>query len=269
MPFVPELDLSGAATATLAARVEEQQRAYGAIRYGSVFRVGAARVVLNPDAPLATANFAGTVVGSPAAAEVTLAQLPAVWAEAEVAPVILLDSPSCLPELGAIAEEEGYEAVEESAVMVLADRDALVAGEPGIRTREAVERDDPATLADVLGDAVGYPMTVERALVPVLGQRLDDPRVEVVVADEQREPVGVAFAFVQGEYGYVTDVAVRPESRGHGLGRALGSAAVARCVARGARVVWLAAEAGGAVERFWGNLGFAIAYPAVTYQWRE
>ena len=264
-----DIDLSGHAVATLAARVEEQQRAFGAIRYGSVFRVGAAKVVLNPDAPLATANFAGTVTGSLMAAEATLATLPEVWAEAERAPVILLDSPSCIPELGAIAEEEGYEAVEETSVMLLADRAALVVGEPGIVTRAAVERDDPVLLADVLGDAFGYDLPLERALAPVLGQRLDDPRVEVVVAEEQREPVGVAFAFVQGDIAYVTDLGVRPESRHRGLGRALGSAAVARCLSRGARIVWLAAESGGAVETFWSSLGFATAYTALTYQWRD
>ncbi len=264
-----ELDLSDAAVATLAARVEEQQRAFGAIRYGSVFRVGAARVVLNPDAPLATANFAGTVTGSPMAAEATLARLPDVWAEAERAPVILLDSPSCLPELPVVAEEAGYEAVEETSVMLLADPAALVADEPGILTRPAADRDEPAVLAAVLADAFGYPRRVERALGEVLGHRLDDPRVEAVVADEGGEPVGAAFAFVQGDLAYVTDIGVRPDSRGRRLGRALGSAAAARCLARGARVVWLAAETGGAVERFWSGLGFATAYTAVTYQWRE
>ena len=264
-----DLDLSDAAVATLAARVEEQQRAFGAIRYGSVFRVGAARVVLNPDAPLATANFAGTVTGSPAAAEVTLARLPSVWAEAEVAPVILLDSPSCMPELPVIAEESGYEAVEETSVMVLADRRALVEDEPGILTRPAADRDAPAVLAEVLAEAFGYAAGTERALADVIGHRLDDPRVEALVADERGEPVGAAFAFVQGDMGYVTDTGVRPERAGAGYGRALGSAAAARCLARGARVVWLAAETGGRVERFWSGLGFAPAYTAVTYQWRE
>lgn len=266
---MPDLDLSDAATAALAARVEEQQRAFGAIRYGSVFRLGAARVVLNPDAPFATANFAGTLTGSPAAAEATLLRLPAVWAEAERSPVILLDSPSCLPELPAVAEECGYEAVEESAVMVLADRAALLDDEPGILTRVTTERDTPAVLAEVLGDAFGYAPGVERALADVLGQRLDDPRVEAVVADGGGEVAGAAFAFVQGELAYVTDTGVRPEHHHHSLGRALGSAVVARCLARGARLVWLAAEAGGAVERFWSGLGFATAYTAVTYQWRE
>lgn len=266
---MPDLDLSGAAVATLAARVEEQQRAFGAIRYGSVFRVGAARVVLNPDAPFATANFAGTLTGSPAVAEATLATLPRVWAEAGLAPVILLDSPSCLPELSVVAEESGYEAVEESAVMVLADRTALVENEPGILTRPVADRDRPEVLAGVLADAFGYAPGVERSFAEVLGQRLDDPRVEAVVADDGGEVAGVAFAFVQGDLAYVTDTGVRPEARGQRLGRALGSAVAARCVQRGARVVWLAAEAGGAVERFWSGLGFAAAYTAVTYQWRE
>ena len=266
---MPDLDLSDAAVATLAARVEEQQRAFGAIRYGSVFRVGAARVVLNPDAPFATANFAGTLTGSPAAAEVTLARLPALWAEAGRSPVILLASPSCLPELPVVAEENGYEAVEESAVMLLADRAALVDGEPGILTRPVSERDTPELLAGVLADAFGYDLAHERSLAAVLGQRLDDPRVEAVVADAGGEPAGVAFAFVQGDLAYVTDTGVRPELRGHRLGRALGSAVAARCLQRGARLVWLAAEAGGAVERFWSGIGFGTAYTAITYQWRE
>lgn len=265
---MPDLDLSPAATAVLAARVEEQQRAFGAIRYGSVFRVGAARVVLNPDAPFATANFAGTLTGSPIAAEATLAKLPDVWAEAERAPVILLDSPSCLPELGAIAEELEYEAVEESAVMVLADRTALVEYEPGALTRPAREGDD-GPIANVLADAFGHSDAVERRLAEVVGHRLDDPRVEAVVADVDGEAVGAAFAFVHGDLGLVTDVGVRPERRNHSLGRALGSAAAATCLARGARVVWLAAEAGGHVEAFWSHLGFATAYTSVTYQWRE
>jgi GNAT superfamily N-acetyltransferase len=269
MHGVPDLDLSAAATATLAARVEEQQRAFGAIRYGSVFRVGAARVVLNPDAPLATANFAGTVTGSPAAAEATLAQFPAVWAEAGLAPVILLDSPSCLPELAVVAEEDGYEAVEESAVMLLADRAALVDDEPGILTRPVADHDSPRALAAVLADAYGYATGVERALADVIGQRLDDPRVEAVVAEHDGEVVGVATAFVQADLAYVTDTGVHTDARGHRYGRALGSAVAARCLSRGARLVWLAAEAGGQVERFWSGLGFATAYPVVTYQWRD
>ncbi|HEX8002796.1 MAG TPA: GNAT family N-acetyltransferase [Mycobacteriales bacterium] len=265
---MPELDLSAAAVAVLAARVEEQQRAFGAIRYGSVFRVGAARVVLNPDAPFAAANFAGTVSGSPMAAEATLATLPEVWAEAERSPVILLDSPSCLPELGAIAEEAGYEAVEESAVMVLAGPRALAEHEPGSLTRPARDGED-AAIAGVLADAYGHSAAVERRLAEVVGQRLDDPRVEAVVAEADGEAAGVAFAFVQGDLALVTDVGVRPERRNHALGRALGSAAAAVARARGARVVWLAAEAGGHVEAFWSRLGFATAYTSVTYQWRE
>ncbi|HVF05617.1 MAG TPA: GNAT family N-acetyltransferase [Frankiaceae bacterium] len=232
---MPDLDLSDAAVATLAARVEEQQRAFGAIRYGSVFRVGAGRVVLNPDAPFATANFAGTVTGSPDAAEATLARLPSIWAEVELSPVILLDSPSCLPELPVVAEENGYEAVEESAVMLLADPAALVEAEPGIRTRVVTERDTPELLADVLADAFGYPPGVERSLAAVLGQRLDDPRVEAIVADDGGAVAGAAFAFVRGDLAYVTDTGVRPEARGHRLGRALGSAVAARCLQRGAR----------------------------------
>ena len=251
----------------LARAFERQQRAYAAIRYGSVFRLGAASVVLNPDAPLAAANFAAGFDGSPALVELTLERLPEVFAEADVRPAILLDSPSSLPELGALAEETGWDAVEESAVMVLDDPARLLEGEPGRIATPVAERHEPA-IAEVLADAFDYPDGVAAALGPLVGQRLDDQRTEAVGAAEDGELVAAAMAFVDGPLGLVSDLGVRQEHRGRSFGRAVASAAVARCLARGAATVWLVVEAGGTAERFWARLGFEPAYGVVTYRFR-
>lgn len=251
----------------LARAFEDQQRTYAAIRYGSVFRLGGARVVLNPDAPLATANFAAGLDCSPALAELTLQRLPEVFDEAGVRPAILLDSPSSLPELGLLAEETGWDAVEESSVMVLTRPALLLEGEPGRIAVPVAERYE-ADVASVLADGFEYAEHVERALGTVVGLRLDDPRTIAMGAVVDGELVAVAMAFADGRLGYVSDVAVRPEHRRRSLGRAVASAAAAACLARGASTVWLAVEAGGRAERFWTGLGFEAAYGAVTYRFR-
>ena len=251
----------------LARRLEDHQRAYAAIRYGSVFRVGLARVVINPDSPLAASNFAATLTGSPDAADVTLQELPYVWAEHGIAPVILLDSPSSLPELGVLAEELDYEAAEELAVMVLAHPQCLVEGEPG---RLVVPMGSTAELeiASVLADAFDYTEHVEAQLPDLIGQRLDDPRVVAMGAFRDGDLAGVAMGFVEGDVGLIAELGVRSDARGHGIGRAVASAAATECITRGARLVWLSTEAGGLVERFWQGLGFVEAYDAITYQRR-
>jgi GNAT superfamily N-acetyltransferase len=261
---VAELDLDAHRQALLAELVEETARALGRIRYGSVFGVGTARVVLNPDSPLATANFAGTVRGSPGRAAETLELLPPVWREAGRGTVVLLDSPSCVPELGVIAEESGYEAAEEGAVLVLAEPAALVDGEPG-RTVRPLTEDEEHLVAGIVADATGYSGEVERMLRDTFGQRLDDPRVTAWGTVEGGALAGVALGFVDVGVGMVTEVAVRPERRGRGVGRALVSAVAADCLRRGATVVCAAVEAGGTTERFWHHLGFATAYTTVTY----
>lgn len=259
-----ELDLDPRRQAMLAELVEDATRAVGRIRYGSVFRVGVAQVVLNPDSPLATANFAGTVQGSPGLAEEALHLLPTVWTEAGRKTVVLLQSPSCVPELGVIAEEFDYEAAEENAVMVLRQPEQLVEGEPGRTVRPLTEAQE-IEVAGLLADAMGYSEDVEIALRDGLDQRLDDPRVTAWGVADGGELAGVALAFVDLGVGLVTEVGVRAERRGHGIGRALASAAAADCLNRGAHVVCLSAEAGGATERFWTHLGFATAYETVTY----
>ncbi|GAC1331189.1 MAG: hypothetical protein NVSMB13_19450 [Mycobacteriales bacterium] len=262
------LDLTGARRASFAALVEDAQRTLGRIRYGSVFAVGTATVVLNPDSPLPSANFAGTVTGSPASAQATLEALPMVWAEDDRSSVVLLDSPSCLPELSLLAEETGYEAAEEIAVLVLTDPAALVAGEPGRVARPVAEADE-WQIAGVVAEAFGWSEGVAQRHGVVLGHRLDDPRFLAVgagAAGGYDEPLAaVATAFVDAGLGMVSEVAVLPDARGSRLGRAVASAAAASCLARGARVVCLSAEAGGTVERFWTGLGFETAYEAVAY----
>ena len=264
MGQVADLDLDARRQALLAELVEDAVRALARIRYGSVFAVGTAHVVLNPDSPLPSANFAGTVRGSPGKAAATLRMLPSVWAEAGRDAVTLLDSPSCVPELGAIAEEAGYEAAEEGAVLVLAEPAALVEGEPG-RTVRPLTEDQERAVAGLVADAGGYSGAVELALRDVYGQRLDDPRVSAWGTVEDGEVVGVALGFVDVGVGLVTDVAVRADRRGRGAGRALVSAAAADCLRRGATVVCATVEAGGAAEAFWHHLGFATACPTVTY----
>jgi GNAT superfamily N-acetyltransferase len=261
------LDLSVARQGALAAVLEEQQRRFAAIRYGSRLRVGIARAVLNPDAPLAMCNFAATLQGSPEAAAVTLAELPAVWDEAGLHQVFVLDSPSSLPELGIVAEECEYDAVEESSVLVLTDPRQLMDGEPGVLARPLTEQQEN-DLTGVLSDAFGYSKQVEQRLAQLYGQRLDDPRVLAMGAERDGQLVGVATAFVESRLGLVADVGVLPEHRGHRFGRALASAVTAECLRRGAEVIWLVAEAGGRVETFWTRLGFEPAYDAVTYQLR-
>lgn len=259
------LDLSTSRQAALAEVLEEQQRRFAAIRYGSRFRVGIARAVLNPDAPLAMCNFASTLKGSPEAAAVTLERLPSVWDEAGLHQVFVLDSPASLPELGIVAEESDYDAVEESSVFVLTEPRQLVDNEPGVLARPLTEPQEDE-VADVLGDAFGYSAQVERRLAVLYGQRLDDPRVLAMGAEDEGRLVGVATAFVDAGVGLVADVGVRPEHRGRRRGRALASAAAAECLRRGAALVWLVSETGGRIERFWTDLGFEPVYDAVTYQ---
>ncbi|MDQ6648948.1 MAG: hypothetical protein M3Z02_02320 [Actinomycetota bacterium] len=262
------LDLTGSRRAAFATLVEDAQRALGRIRYGSVFRVGTATVVLNPDSPLASANFAGTLTGSPAAAQATLELLPVVWAEADRSAVVLLDSPSCLPELSLLAEETGYEAAEELAVLVLTDPAALVQGEPGRLARPVAEQEE-WQVAGVLAEAFGWSEQVARRHGVVLGHRLDDPRFLALGAGEggsfDGPLVAVATAFVDAGLGLVSEVAVLPDARGSRLGRPVASAAVAMCLARGARIVALSTEAGGTAEGFWAGLGFEPAYDTVAY----
>lgn len=261
--------LPGWTEVELACRIEEARRALSCIRYGSVFRLGAATVVLNPDSPLVGDNLAAGFAGTPAAAEATLALLPDVFAEAGRQEAAVLGSPSSVPELAMVAEEGGYDAVDEGQEMVLADPGALVAGEPGNLVRPVRGHDD-WQLGPLLADALDLPRGAEHSLGKVLGHRLDDPRVSAFAAYADGlsgggDVVGLALGFADREVGLVAEVAVRPDRRRRGLGRALASAAAMSLMAEGARPVVAASPLGGHLERFWGSLGFAPAYETSLY----
>lgn len=269
----PELDLDDERRAGLADALEAAQRTLAAVRYGSIFRIGVATVVLNPDDPLPTAGLATGLAGPPGRVEGTLHALPAVWAEAGLPEVRVSASPSSAPELELLAEESGYEAVEETTTMLLTRPARLAEGEPG-RITQVLRDEDEHRVGPLLAEAHDWSEDVGRRLQVVMGHRLDDPRHVTMAAYVSGELAGLATGFLHrvgrgtqgpGAIGQLVDVAVRPRFRSRGLGRALGSAVTAALLTRGADLVWLTVDAGGRAERFCADLGFESAYDAVTY----
>jgi ribosomal protein S18 acetylase RimI-like enzyme len=258
------LDLDDTRRSELARGLEDAAATLGAVRYGSRLRVGPASVVLNPDSPLASGALATGLDAGPVAVEGALRALPAVFGEAGLGRVVLSASPSSAPELELLAEEVGYEAVEETTTMLLTRPALLVEGEPGRSVIPLPEREEHHA-APLVADAHGWSAAVERRLHRLLGHRFDDPRHVTVMASEGGEPVGLATGFLHGGLGQVVDVSVRRGRRGRGTGSALASAVAAVLLGRGAELVWLQVEAGGTVERGCAALGFEPAYDAVTY----
>jgi GNAT superfamily N-acetyltransferase len=261
---VTDLELDDERAAGLAATLEDAARALGAVRYGSVVRVAAASVVLNPDSPLPACNHASTFRGGPGAVEAALLLLPRLWEEAGLGAVSVVASPASAPELGLLCEELEYEAVEETTTLLLTDPSRLVEHEPGARVRPVPEQDE-AAVAPLLAAALGWSRPVARRQAVVVGHRLDDPRVSAFGAWEGGELVGVATGFRHGAVGAVVEVAVAEHARRRGLGRALVSAVAASHLAAGASLVWLTTETGGRAERACEGLGFSGVYDAVTY----
>jgi GNAT superfamily N-acetyltransferase len=271
----PELDLDDDRRAGLAGTLEAAQRTLAAVRYGSIFRIGVATVVLNPDDPLPSAGLASGLAGPPGRVEGTLHALPAVWAEAGLPEVRVSASPSSAPELELLAEESGYEAVEETTTMLLTRPARLAEGEPG-RVTQVLRDADEHRVGPLLAEAHDWSEQVGRRLQVVMGHRLDDPRHLTMAAYQDGELGGIATGFLHaggrpghglggGAIGQLVDIAVRPRFRSRGLGRALGSAVTAALLTRGAGLVWLSVDAGGRDERFCAGLGFESAYDAVTY----
>ncbi len=98
-----------------------------------------------------------------------------------------------------------------------------------------------------------------------LAKQLDKPDAVVLVADENGDVIGYAYAAVEGyDYmslrgpaGVVHDILVDPESRGRGVGRLLLDAALTFLKARGApRVVLTTAEGNETAERLFTRAGF-------------
>ena len=272
----PDLDLDDDRRGELARRIEDAAATLGAVRYGSRLRVGPASVVLNPDSPLVSGCLASGLDGSPAAVETALRTLPAVFGEAGLTRVVLSASPSSAPELELLAEERGYEAVEETTTMLLTRPARLAEGEPG-RITQVLRDADEHRVGPLLAEAHDWSEDVGRRLQVVMGHRLDDPRHVAMAAYDHAgggELAGLATGFLHrvgrggqapGAIGQLVDVAVRPRFRSRGLGRALGSAVTAALLTRGADLVWLTVDAGGRAERFCADLGFESAYDAVTY----
>lgn len=258
------LDLDDDRQAALAGTLEEAARALAAVRYGASFRLGRARVVLNPDNPLATASFASGLDGDLGLVERTLLTLPEVWQEAGRSQVVVLASPSCVPELDLLAEECGYEAAEELTTMLLTDPLQLLEGEPGRLVRPLPEADEPLVGA-LLARAHGWSDAVGRRLQVVQGHRLDDARHLAFGSWEGGELVGVATGFRHGAVGQVAHVAVDPTAQGQRHGRALTSAVASTLRVQGARLVWLTTDARSRAEGFFGALGFEPAYDAVLH----
>jgi ribosomal protein S18 acetylase RimI-like enzyme len=98
-----------------------------------------------------------------------------------------------------------------------------------------------------------------------IGAQLGDPDSTVLVADDEREVIGYAYAVVEGyDYmalrgpaGILHDLIVEPRYRGGGAGRLLVDAILADLKSRGVPpVVLSAAERNEPAQRFFASLGF-------------
>jgi ribosomal protein S18 acetylase RimI-like enzyme len=98
-----------------------------------------------------------------------------------------------------------------------------------------------------------------------LGAQLEDQDKAVLVAEDNGDVIGYAYAALEGyDYmalrgpaGLLHDIIVAPEHRGRGAGRLLLDAALAFFRSRGApRVVLLTAERNEAAQRLFARMGF-------------
>jgi ribosomal protein S18 acetylase RimI-like enzyme len=98
-----------------------------------------------------------------------------------------------------------------------------------------------------------------------MGTQLEDPDKAVLVADNNGELIGYAYAAVEGyDYmalrgpaGVLHDVIVDPKHRGRGVGRLLIDAALAFFRSRGVpRVMLQTAERNEAAQRLFASMGF-------------
>ena len=262
--WVVPLELDDDRRSGLAAALEDAHRALCQVRYGAVFPFGSASVVLNPDNPLAVGSFAAGFQGDLGVVEQSLLALPLVWAEAGRHQVVVVASPSSVPELDLLAEECGYEAAEEVTTMLLTDLRQLVDGEPGLLTRPLPEEDE-GYVGSLVAAAHDWSPAVGQRLQVVMGHRMDDPRHVAVGSWEAGRLVGVATGFLTGATGQVVEVSVERGARRRSHGRALASAVAATLLQRGAELVWASTEAGGLTERFLAGLGFEPAYDSVCF----
>jgi ribosomal protein S18 acetylase RimI-like enzyme len=105
----------------------------------------------------------------------------------------------------------------------------------------------------------------EHGYASFLGTQLKVPNVFILVAEQEREVIGYAYAGVEG-YDYMSlrgpagvlhDIVVDPKHRGLGVGRLLLDAALAALKARGApQVVLSTAEGNESAQRLFARAGF-------------
>ena len=123
--------------------------------------------------------------------------------------------------------------------------------------KEHYDFDPRRFLAAKLGTPEGY--------ASFMGTQLEDPDTAVLVAVDNGDVVGYAYAAVEGyDYmalrgpaGVLHDVIVNPEHRGRGVGRLLLEAALSFFRSRGVpRVVLSTAERNEAAQRLFASKGF-------------
>ncbi|GGM41795.1 hypothetical protein GCM10012275_10950 [Longimycelium tulufanense] len=256
----------------LATLVEDSRLIAGAVRYGRVGRVGCARVVVNTDDPLPTGNHACALTGTPSQVGATLLKLERTFADVGRREAVVYASPTTEAEIEGIADDAGWYAADEELAMVYqpaADRPAL--RHAGM-VRPATDTDLPGVV-ELLGDDLGLPLGGGDKLTRYLGQRLDDPRCLLLVADDPglERVLGCVVGFADrpgvpgGGIGLLEHVVVRPGRRRHGWGWALVDAAVRAAHEAGALLVVTHVAEGSGAEWFVEACGFTAAYPVTSY----
>jgi ribosomal protein S18 acetylase RimI-like enzyme len=134
---------------------------------------------------------------------------------------------------------------------------ALIGHLGALLVEEHYDFDSRRFLAARPGTPAGY--------ASFMSAQLEDPDKAVLVADDNGDVVGYAFAAVEGyDYmalrgpaGVLHDVIVDPEHRGRGVGRLLINATLAFFRSRGVpRVVLSTAEQNEAAQRLFASMGF-------------
>lgn len=250
----------------LADRIEAARLSSGAVRYGRLGRVGVASVVINRDSPLPASNHACGLWGTSAEVATTLLSLEQTFADVGRAEAVVFASPTTVSEIEGIADDAGWRAVEELAVMVCQEDRA-----GGTPTRPARDS-DLREVAEFIADDAGLSGEGERRLVRHIGHRLDDPRCVLRVAEdndysgsEGQRLAGFAAGFAEHGTGLVEQIMVRPGRRRRGIGRSLVGDVLSELRGRGAVLLAGCVEQGGSAERFAQACGFETAYEVTAY----
>ena len=150
----------------------------------------------------------------------------------------------------------------------------------GSQTRPIIRRATPADLPEIgrlgallIEEHYGFDQLrflaarpgMQEGYASFMSAQLEDPNTAVLVADDNGDVIGYAFAAVEGyDYmalrgpaGVLHDVIVAPEHRGRGVGRLLLEATLAFFRSRGTpRVVLSTAARNEAAQRLFASMGF-------------